>query len=52
MMPHLFLSRFIMLRMIRFVQADTVFYTLFKSMFYNLPVLIRNVGILPAGIGL
>jgi len=51
-MPHFIISRMIILKLIRFIKADTAFYTLFKSVFSFLPPLIKNVGIIPVAVAM
>ena len=51
-MSHFILSRFILLKIIQFIKVDTVFHILFKSMFSNIPFLIRNLGIIPVTMGI
>jgi hypothetical protein len=51
-MTPFFISRFILLRFIRFIGIDSVFYTLFNNLFTNIPYLIRNVGFIPVSLGL
>ena len=50
-MSHLILSRFIVLKILKFFKADTAFLHIFKAIFSFLPPLIKNVGIIPVSIG-
>lgn len=47
MISNFVLSRFIVLRLLKFVKADTIFTQLFKALFSSVPPLIRTVGIIP-----
>jgi hypothetical protein len=44
-MSHFRIARFLILQLIKFINADTAFYTSFKAIFYYIPLLVRNVGI-------
>jgi len=51
MMSHFRIARFLVLQLIKFINADTAFYTLFKAIFSFIPGLVRNVGIIPVASG-
>lgn len=42
----------IILKLIKFIKADSAFYTLFRAIFTFLPTLIKNVGIVPVAYGI
>ena len=51
-MPHFIISRMIVLKLIKFIKADSAFYTLFRAIFTFLPTLIKNIGIVPVAYGI